>query len=69
MDLYPLSEETQQALAELRALIAQAPAEDKAYLEDPANELQLQESDLLRYIKVRGADDALWSFRPFLKKK
>ena len=53
MDLYPLTEEAQAALAELREMINAAPVEDQAFLKDPKNDVQLQESDLLRYIKAR----------------
>ena len=52
MDLYPVSEENRQLLEELRELMKNAPPEDQKLLQAEKNVVQLQEDDLLRYIKV-----------------
>jgi ArsR family metal-binding transcriptional regulator len=56
MDLYPLTDESKEKLEELRALIAEAVAkndDDAKLLTAEENVVQLQEDDLLRYIKAR----------------
>ena len=54
MDLFPVSDEHKALLEELRALMAaEADPGDRKLLDDEANAQQLQESDLLRYIKAR----------------
>jgi hypothetical protein len=56
MDLYPLSDEVKEHVAMLRALIAEAIAkndEDSKLLTAEENVPQLQEDDLVRYIKAR----------------
>ncbi len=56
MDLYPLSDQVKEQVAQLRALIAEAIAkndDDSKLLTAEENALQLQEDDLVRYIKAR----------------